>query len=315
MFKLIFSFFFIFPILTQAKLLDKVVGGINENIYTLSEIKRIKRTINIRKEISPFIYKKDSYSESEILSLIQKSFIIKDKLSELGFVIGDDAVESRIVETEKSLGLNRNELLQFLNTKNITFNEYFELIREAMQYSVFQRRIIAPLITITDQELKNFYYKNNSNNKVLRFKYIVVDFSLPSNKIITQLDEKKLPSVLLKYQKTGVIPEMYKDIDTSDLGNISDEDIPKELSNLLKQTDEKNFSMPYKKDGITHSFYVVEKDLVESTEFLKQKNLIYNQIFMNRSDSVSNNWFNREILNYYVINNLWSTLAKAMKEE
>lgn len=315
MFKIIFLFILLVPSLSYSKLLDKVVGGINENIYTLSELRRIKNTISIRKEISPFIYTKDSYQESEILTLLQRNFVIKDKLSELGFVISDDAVESRINETERSLGLNRTELLQFLSTKNITFNEYFELIRQAMQYSVFQRRIIAPLITITDQELKNYYYKNNSNNKVLRFKYKVVDFSLPSSSIITSEDEYNLPNVLQKYQKTGVIPEMYKDIDTMDLGNISDEDIPKELSNLLKQTDEKSFSKPYKKDGTTHSFYVVEKDLVESTEFIKQKNMIYNQIFMERSESVSNNWFNREILNYYIVNNLWFMLHKGTKGE
>ncbi len=302
MFKILLLF--IIPISSYAKLLDKVVGVINENVYTLSEIKRIKETVNIRKEISPFIYAKNKYAELEILNLIQRSFIIKDKLSELGFVIGDDAVESRINETEKSLGLNRTELLQFLKSKNISFNEYFELIREAMEYSVFQRRIIAPLITITDQELKNYYFKNNSNNKVLRFKYKVVDFSLPANAVATSTDEQNLPQVLLKYQKTGIIPEVYKEIDTIDLGNISDEDLPKELSALLKTTDEKQFSKIYKKDGLIHSFYVIEKDLVESSEFIRQKNMIYNQIFMNRSESVSNNWFNREILNYYVVNNL-----------
>jgi peptidyl-prolyl cis-trans isomerase SurA len=191
----------------NATLIDKVAGVINDNVYTLSEVTRVQNTLDIRKEIAPFIYKDKSSSQGDILRLMQNKFIIKDKLSELGFVISDDAVESRIKETEKSLRLNRPELLQFLKSKGISFNEYFELLREAMEYSVFQRRIIAPLVTITDQELKNFYYNMNSSNKALSFKYKVVDFTLPENKVLKS-DLDRLPAILETYKKTGNIPQI-----------------------------------------------------------------------------------------------------------
>lgn len=296
-------FTFLFCTSAQAKLLDKVAGVINDNVYTLSEIERIQSTLSIRKEIAPFIYKKNKFSKNEVLDLMQNSFIIKDKLSELGFVISDDAVESRIKDTEKGLRLNRKELLQFLESKGISFNEYFELLREAMEFSVFQRRIISPLVTITDQELKNFYYKLNSNNKALSFKYKVVDFTLPEKKVLKS-DLKRLPSILEKYKKTGNIPSIYSEIATNDLGDVSDDDLPKELSSILKKTEEKSFSKLYIKSGLIHIFYVVSKDLAESSDFIAKRNLIYNQIFMKRSQSISLNWFSRESLNYYILKNI-----------
>ena len=287
----------------NATLIDKVAGVINDNVYTLSEVTRVQNTLDIRKEIAPFIYKDKSSSQGDILRLMQNKFIIKDKLSELGFVISDDAVESRIKETEKSLRLNRPELLQFLKSKGISFNEYFELLREAMEYSVFQRRIIAPLVTITDQELKNFYYNMNSSNKALSFKYKVVDFTLPENKVLKS-DLGRLPAILETYKKTGNIPQIYADISTNDLGNVSDEDLPKDLSKLLKSTDENRFSKLYIKGGVIHSFYLVSKDLAESSDFIQKRNLIYNQIFLKRSSKIAQNWFSRESLSYYLLTNL-----------
>ncbi len=299
----VFVFFLIISFNVHAKLLDKIAGVINDKVFTLSEIERVKKTINIRKEIAPFIYKGTKYSNSDILNILHRNFVIKDRLAELGFVISDDAVESRIKETEKGLRLNRKELLLFLKSKGISFNEYFELIREAMEYSVFQRRIIGPLVTITDQELKNFYYTANSNNKALSFKYKVLDFSIAKNKVPKE-DLKRLPEILLKYKKTGNLPQIYSDLDTNDLGTLSDEDLPKDLSALLKKTNENTFSKLYIKNGVIHSFYITKKDLAESSDFLAKKNMIYNQIFINRSAKISDNWFSREILNYYTLNNL-----------
>ena len=287
----------------NAKLLDKIAGVINDKVYSLSELKRIQSTVSARKEIAPFIYTKDKYSVNDILKLQHRIFIVKDKLSEQGFVVSDDSVEARIKDTEKRLGLSRNDLLDFLASKRISFNEYFELIREATEYNIFNRRIIAPLVNITDQEIKNHYYKMNKSNKALSFKYQIVDFYLPKSKVLKQ-DIKRLPSILEVYQKTGNLPSIYRDIETTNLGNVSDDDLPKELSNILKKTDEGSFSTPYMKNDLVHLFFIKKKDLTASQDFISQKDMIYNEIYMKRSKSITANWFSREGLNYFVLENL-----------
>lgn len=301
--KLFILLFLFSSNISYAKLLDKVAGVINDKTFTLSEIKRVQETVSIRKEIAPFIYQKSDLSQNEVFNLLKEKFIIKDKLSELGYVINDDSVEDRISQTEKSLGLNRNELHRFLKSKNITFNEYFELIREAMEYNIFNSKIIAPLVTITDQELKNLYYNQNQNNKALSFKYKAVDFTLPE-KAVRKADFKKLPEILSTYQKSGNIPKIYSEISANDLGNIADDDLPRDLQAILKSTNEKGFSKPYIKDGLVHIFYIDSKDLVESADYLKNKGQIYNSVFAKRAEDILQNWFSRESLNYYILNNL-----------
>lgn len=287
----------------EAKLLDKVAGVINDKIFTLSEVNRVQETLNIRREIAPFIYTKNKYSKKDVLDLLQNLFVIKDKLSEVGYVISDDAVESRIKETEKGLGLNRKELLAFLDSKGISFNEYFEILREAMEFNIFNGRIIAPLVTITDQELKNLYYKNSKNRKTISFTYKVVDFTLPKSRV-NKRDYKRLPKIMESYQKTGNLPQIYRDLNTNDLGVVKDEDLPSDLSSILKETEEKKFSQVYEKGSLIHVFYVSKKDFTESSEFLRAKRGLYNRVFAERAKSITANWFSREKLNYYILKNI-----------
>lgn len=296
-------FLIMFSLASQAKLLDKVAGVVNDKTFTLSELKRVQKTISARREIAPFIFTKKKYSLKDILKIQQHIYIIKDKLSEMGFVVSDDSVESRILETEKRLGLRRADLLVFLESKGISFNEYFELIRNATEFNIFNRRIISPLVNITEQEVKNEYYKMNSSNKALSFRYNIVDFYLPQSKVLKK-DKNRLPYILEEYQKTGNIPEIYKSIETTNLGDVSDDDLPKDLSSLLKKTNEGSFTKSYTKNNLVHIFYLKTKDLTASQDFIKKKDRIYNKIYMKRSKVITVTWFSKESLNYYILENI-----------
>ncbi len=295
--------FVLFSNFSHAKLIDKIAGAINDNIYTLSEINRVQATLPIRKEIAPFIYKKSKYTNIELLKILQNQFIIRDKLAEIGYVIGDDRVEQNIQQTEQRLRLTRSQLLSFLESNKITFNEYFELMRSAMEYSTFLQRIISPLVIITDQEVKNAYYNTTQNKKTLSFKYELVNFVI-NRKGLSQKDIDKLPQTLERYRKTGSIPEKFKDLVTNDMGSIVGDDLPVALNELLRVTNEKEFSRPYLADDLVHLFYLKKKDLVASEDFKKSKDRIYQQLFEKKSAQLVTDWLQREALNYYILEDL-----------
>ena len=259
-------------------------------------------TLPARQEVSPMVYNENKYDQKQLLDIIIKSFIIRDKINGQGYVINDDAVESRIKMTEDRLGLKRADLLNFLKTKNLTYEEYFEIIRETMEYNVFASKIIAPLISVTEQEIKNEYYKRNTSNNALSFKYNLVDFYIKESTLVEK-NELKFLSVLKDYQLTGKLPEEYRELETNNLENLNEDALSKELGSILKTTSEGTFSKASTINGYMHVFYVQKKDLVESQNFVKFKELIQNDIFMSKGKSVTNNWFDREYSNYY-INNL-----------
>lgn len=288
----------------QAKLLDKIAGVINDKVYSLSELKRIQKTIRARRTIAPFIYnKKGKYTLRDILNVQQRKFIIKDKLSSQGFIVSDDRVDSRIKETESRQGITREMLIGFLKEQGITFEEYFELIREATEFNIFNSRIIAPLVNITEQELKNLYYNRNSNNKAVSFQYNLIDYTLPKSKI-QKTDYDKFINILREYKKTGNIPALYRDLESSEMGDLSDDDLPKDLGRILRKTSEKSFSKAYVRDNTVHFFFINKKELTASQDYLSQRRSLQSELFAKRSVSIINNWFSRENLNYYILENI-----------
>lgn len=287
------------PATAQDKLLDKIVAVVNGRVYSLSELQRVEETLSARREISPFLYIEKEYPREALLDLMIRGQIVRDKIGAQGYVIGDDAVESRIRMTEEKLGLNRDSLLEFLRSKGVVYEEYFEIIREAMEYNIFSTRVIAPLVTVTEQELKNEFYKRHATDKALSFTYSVVDFSVPEEQ---GGGKRKATYVqaLKDYQLTGRLGGGFSELEANPLDGIKEDGLHPDISSALAQTPEGGFTPPVTLGGRLRSFYVRKKDLVESQAFLKAKERLGEEIFNQKSVSLTRNWFEREYPNYYI---------------
>jgi len=289
--------------LAQAKLLDKVVGVINDKVITQSELSRVKSTIKSRQEISPIIYnKKGKYSNEELLEVIFRNFIVKDKLAEIGYNVTDESVESQISMTEKRNNLKRSDLLNFLRSKKFSFEEYFQVMKNTMEFNLFNSKIISPLVSISDQEIKNEYYKSTKNLKSNSFKYNLDSYTFPISKM--SMTKTELREKIAKFIKTGIKDNDLKDIDIIELGELNSDDLDPNLKKSIISLNENELSKAVKKKNLYHFFYMKKKDIAESNNFLKAKRIIEGKLYMQRSLSVVNSWFDKEKGNYFIQNNL-----------
>lgn len=283
---------------THAKLLDKTVAIFNSTVITLSQVRRIQDNIASRKNISPIIYKNTQLTQKQIVDLMIERLIIREKLNEIGYVRNDEQVEAEITSIEKRLGLNREQLLSFLESNNMSFDEYFEIIRETIEFNIFNGRIVRPLISVTDQEIKNHFYKQ-SKDKTLAFKYTLVDFTMHESKVNKSM-LKEYPAVLEKFQVTGILPKKYETVETNVLGDITEDGLTASLKNALKATEEGKFSKPVKLGDTYHVFFVKKKDLVESELFLQVKDQIKAELMTKQAAGVTDLWFKRELSKHYI---------------
>lgn len=288
-----------FPSLSSAKLLDKILAVVDDKVITLSQVKRIKNNLSARQNIFPQVYNRKDYTNKAITNILLEGELVRHKLGAIGYIIGDDQVESQIKATEKRLGLNRDSLLQFLKTNGTTFDEYFELIRSTIEYSIFISRIINPLISITDQEIKNTFFKMNSSNKTLAFKYELVDFSL-NKKFMKKNMLKNFRKILKNYQTNGDLPKRYSELQTNIIENITEGGLTKKLKKILKKTDEGDFSAPATINNDYHVFFVKRKDLVESDIYIQNKKKIHGMLFEKSLKRVTKLWYARESSNHYI---------------
>jgi peptidyl-prolyl cis-trans isomerase SurA len=297
--------FFLLILLTtfglEAKLLDKISTVINDEVITSSMIDRVLRNVAARKTISPQIYDKDNYTKAEISDLFIKRHLIRAKLTEMGYVISDDQVEGQIKSTEQRLRLNRDALLKFLADNNLSFEEYFEIIRETLEFNIFNGRVIEPLISITEQEIKNSFYKKNSKDNTITFKYQLINYSLPKNKIDPKL-AASLKSTLKLYNQNGNLPAELSSLETDVIDEISEEDLSGEVKSILKSTDEGEVSSPVLIGSNYHLYFVKKKDIAQSTMFMEAKDKIYQEMFEEKAKDIKKVWFEREMNNHFVKN-------------
>ncbi len=295
--KILIPLIFIFSI--EAKLLDKIAAVFDSNIITLSMIERVKDSLGARKNISPFIYKKTSYKASEVIDLLIRRKIIRSKLSELGYIIGDEQVESEIKSRESKLGLSREQLLQFLKSNNTNYEEFFEITREALEYNIFNSKVIVPLISISEQEIKNEFFKQNSNNKTIAYRYTLVDFTY-NNGNLPKRKYEEFKNAMIKFQQGSPLPAKFNNVSPVEIGDINEESLDSSLQRLLKRVGEGEFTNPILLHGNTHIFFVKKRDIVDSEVFLESKNQIKGQLFQKKLGVITDSWFQRESSNHYV---------------
>lgn len=283
----------------QAKLMDKISAIVDDNIITLSQVQRIHKSLPIKKNVAPMIYDKASYSNEEIVNLMVNKFLIRAKLVELGYSITDDQVEAQIKANEKRLNVDRKALMTFLKQQGSTFDEYFETLREAIEYSYFINRVISPTIAVSEQDVKNAYFKRNIKDTRMNFKYTLIDYSIGRD-VMPKLDKGQLEEVVKQYRINGVLPDAFSTLSVNNLGDITEEGIAPELKNLLKHTDEGTLSAPIVLNGQHHVFFIAKKDLVESEEFASQKDKLREELFEVAVKAESAVWFERERNKHYI---------------
>lgn len=301
--KLASRFFFLTILLTtfsaEAKLLDKIAAIVDDNIITLSQINRVSNSLAIKKSVAPMIYDQNSFSNEELLAININKFLVRSKLSDIGYTITDDQVEARIKANQEHLGVDRKSLMGFLKQQGTSFDEYFETLREAIEYSYFVNRVISPMISISEQDVKNAYYKNNKNDSRMNFKYVLIDYAI-SRDAISKPGKGQMEEIVKQYRINSNLPESYSTMTVSNLDDITEEGIAPELKNLLKETDEGAMTTPIVLNNRYHVFYLAKKDLVETEAFTSQKDKIKDQLFEKQVKSEITVWFERERNKHYI---------------
>ncbi len=301
--KLVSRFFFLVGLLTsfnsEAILLDKIAAIVDDNVITLSQVNRVSNNLAIKKSVAPMIYDQNTFTGPELLSININKYLVRAKLSDIGYTITDDQVEAQIKTNQERLGVDRKSLMGFLKQQGTSFDEYFETLREAIEYSYFVNRVISPMISISEQDVKNAYYKNNQNGSRMNFKYALIDYAV-SRDAVAKPAKGQMEEVVKQYRINSNLPDAYSTMTVSNLDDITEEGIAVELKNLLKETDEGSVTTPILINNQYHVFYLAKKDLVETEAFSSQKEKIKDQLFEKQVKSETAIWFERERNKHYI---------------
>jgi peptidyl-prolyl cis-trans isomerase SurA len=285
---------------TWAESLDKIAAIIDDHVIMASEVNRIVQTLPKRRNISTLLYPKTSYTFKEATILLVQQQLIRNQLDQVGRPVTDDEVESQIQMTEKRLGIGRSSLLAFLKKETLTFEEYFEIIRSTIEINIFQAKVIAPLISLSEQDLKDAWGKNGADESTTAFKYDLIDFSIPKKQLPPSSKMVAFKAALIQFMADGSLPKEYQDIEASPINDVAASGLEKSIGGALHKTPEGAFTRPILLQRKYHLFFIKKKMMATSDAFEKSKDRLRVELFDEAAAQVSDIWFRRESDKHYI---------------
>ena len=284
---------------SHGKLLDRIVAVFNDQVITLSEIKQIQSNIKARSGIASGVYPSKKYTFQEIIDKEITIRTIRTHLNSSGYTISDDQVETMINRLQNKFSMNRKALRSELAKENISFPEYFELLRASREYSILLGVIIEPLVTITEQQIKNRFFQDNISNSTFSIGYSLTAYQISTNSVKKE-DITAFAESLPTYMSKGIIPKKFSAVRKVELKDMKEDDLEPSSKNALKKTNEGSFSPPLQLGEFHTVFYVQKKNLVESGPYQKERPKIRQTLFLEETKKALAVWLAREQDKHYI---------------
>lgn len=279
-----------------SKLIDKLVGVINEHSISLSEVDRVLKSLKGRREISGALYN-NVKTQKDVIKLLFQVHVVKKELDTLGYGVSDSRVDAQIQNTLKKIRLSKSQLIQQLAKTGLTFDEYYQVLKQSMEFSLFQQKIIAPLVIISEQEIRSLYLQKAGKKAAKTIQYKLSDFIIPKNKINGN-DAKRLQQKIQSSLNSGN-KVTFNNLEKFDVGNVKATSLSQQIMEHIQSANEGEVTSAIEIDDNYHYFYIEKKEFSQSDEFTKVKPQIANYLFEQKSVNISGSYFEKKIQEDY----------------
>ncbi len=162
--SLILGLFLIVSSLTvQAKIVDRIVATVNDQIITLSDLKREAKVIKLE---HPEKFGKMDIGDPRALQFFLQQMIstilIENALKKMGRDISDREVNAAYNSIKKKNKMNDAQFTKFLKEKGLSIKEYRQALKERLERMRFFSFVIKSHLTITNDQVKAYYEKHKS---------------------------------------------------------------------------------------------------------------------------------------------------------
>jgi parvulin-like peptidyl-prolyl isomerase len=270
-------------------LLDKIVGVVNDDIITLSDIKDFERSLNSKKaKLTAEDFQKLSGSGKAVLDRIIESKIILQYIKDNGMQSDKEDLDSIIKRRMKAVGMNLQDLEKELKESGQTLDDLRdELEVEQGKARIFDRDIKRK-ISVSEQDYANFFqkeFKQDINISEYKISHILIKDQNIAEKVYQEAKKgASFDQLAYKYSEdTGtknsggnldyvksdsLLPEMQKAVENMSPGDIKGPVKTKLGYHIIKLDAFRTQKNPE---------YIKNKDLIERAlvekDFLRQLSL------------------------------------------
>jgi len=224
-----------FGLTASAREVDRTAVLVNGDVVLRSDVNSLRKNFALRREIDPFVsltsFKPENGKDKEILD-----YLIQERLVLQKHTASEDEIEEEINAVQRNNRIDRDHLKEVLKSQGVKFDDY----RRIMGVSVSKRKLIEkdlrPLAAISDEDVKNFYYTDNSfqnrrKDSKLVLSYTLQQMLLPSTAVM-EVAQKRLRA---GEDFDSVASDLAgRGVESSRLGTISEENMNPKISDAVQ---------------------------------------------------------------------------------
>ncbi|MGK5088458.1 peptidylprolyl isomerase [Bdellovibrionota bacterium FG-2] len=231
-------------------------------------------------------------------------FLIDEKIITQEFPVSDSEVEQSINSIQTNNKLDRVGLRSALSEQGFSFEDYFSLIRMSRSKTNLIDRDIRTKVTISDDDVKNFFYNNYSQESASAINYHLQLISISTRSFKTTSAAYDVASNALKQLKAGEsFEEVAKRVSDhpsastgGDLGELTEDQISPDIRAQLKSLAIGKVSNVFGGPS-SNSYFIlklVDKKSSEGERFEKMKGEIRNHLFASEYQHQLSLWLSRQ---------------------
>jgi peptidyl-prolyl cis-trans isomerase SurA len=227
-----------------AATLDRLEASVNSSLILLSDVRNFRETAALRAQLDPLFAgtpvaaQGASAPTSDIVD-----FLINERMILQAFPVTDAEVEQEITSIQTNNRIDRPGLKAALHEQGYRFEDYFELIRVSAAKRNLIDRDIRTKVTISDDDVKNYFYNHYAKSASAPVSYRVRIISLSPSTYKTTAALREAAQGALKALRAGEpfeeVAKRVSDDPTApsggDLGTLTDSEMSPLVREALKK--------------------------------------------------------------------------------
>lgn len=278
---------FLFQSITvNAKIVDKIIAYVNDDIITQHELDKVvsERTLELQQiyQFSPKEAKRRAEQERlELLDkMIRKMLLVQEALKR-NIQITDAEVEQRISELKERTGIQSNEeFRRQLEAEGLTMVSFREQTKKNLMSERLSLLAILPKINVTESEVMEFFDENKeeftSKADRVRLSHIFIE---SSDQNISKGIHQKIEKIMNELDSGADFAQLSQkysdDLETGsqggDLGFKSVAELQPEVRDEIQSLKKGEYTKPIETELGIHIFKLSERKVPELTQQEKEQ--------------------------------------------
>ncbi len=279
---------------------DKVVAIVNNHVVLQSDVNKKVSTI----ETGNLSKLQSTKLRNDILDTLIEESLLEQAAARYGIIVSDIDLQNHVQRIAEQQNITVLQLKEIVESDNISYPQYLDNLRRKISIQELFRTQFTNRAYVSEEEIQS-YIKNNDLLKNVGSKMDIREYLIEDESNSIKFNKANIFFESIK--KSGLEESKIKypdfNIKTSDLKNITMNDIPDIYRSNLQILDNKNFSKIFK-TGRGYVFLEVLKSNILVTEYkvshillktnpMENIKAIKKKLYQIKTDSLENSNFDK----------------------